>query len=143
MTRYPDPSERIGFGEVGQHGDGEDLAILTFANGFYLSCQAQKRLEAEGINARVIDMRWLSPLPEDAILGAVSGCRSVLVVDETRRTGGLAEALMTLLTERTDMPHARLSAEDSFIATGPAYAATMPSADGIVEAARKLAGAAS
>jgi 2-oxoisovalerate dehydrogenase E1 component len=143
MTRYPDPSERIGFGEVGQFGDGEDLAILTFANGFYLSCQAQKRLEAEGINARVIDMRWLSPLPEDAIMDAVSGCRSVLVVDETRRTGGLAEALMTLLTERTDLPHARLSAEDSFIATGPAYAATMPSADEIVEAARKLAGAAS
>ena len=143
MTRYPDPSERIGFGEVGKLGDGEDLAILTFANGFHLSCQAQKRLEAEGIKARVIDMRWLSPLPEDAILNAVSGCRSVLVVDETRRTGGLAEALMTLLTERADMPHARLSAEDSFIATGPAYAATMPSADGIVEAARKLTGAAS
>ncbi len=143
MTRYPDPSERIGFGEVGRHGDGEDLVILTFANGFYLSCQAQKRLEAEGINARVVDIRWLSPLPEDAILDAISGCRNVLVVDETRRTGGLGEALMTLLTERTDLPHTRLSAEDSFIATGPAYAATMPSTDGIVEAARKLSGAAS
>ncbi|MCI5074864.1 thiamine pyrophosphate-dependent enzyme [Oricola sp.] len=141
LTRYPDPSERIGFGEVGQHGNGEDLAILTFGNGAYLSRQAQKRLEADGIAARVIDIRWLSPLPEDAILEAVSGCRHVLVVDETRRTGGLAEALMTLLTERTDVPHARLSAEDSFIATGPAYAATMPSADGIVAAARALAGA--
>ncbi|MCB1491450.1 MAG: MFS transporter [Rhodobiaceae bacterium] len=143
MTRYPDPSERIGFGEVGLHGDGDDLAILTFGNGTYLSRQAQKRLEANGIKARVIDIRWLSPLPEEAILQAVSGCRRVLVVDETRRTGGLADALMTLLTERTDLPHARLSAEDSFIATGPAYAATMPSADGIVAAARNLTEAAS
>lgn len=143
LTRYPDPSERIAFGQVGRHGDGEDLAIVSFANGFYLSRQAQKRLEAEGIKARVIDMRWLSPLPEESILEAVTGCRHVLVVDETRRTGGVAEALMALLTERTGVTHARLSAQDSFIATGPAYAATMPSADDIVKAARELVGSAS
>ncbi len=33
--------------------------------------------------------------------------------------GGVAEALMALLTERTKVPHARLTAEDSFIATRP------------------------
>ena len=143
LTRYPDPSERIGLGEVGVHGEGKDVAIVSFANGAYLSRQAQKRLEAEGVNTRVIDIRWLSPLPDDAILDAVKDCRNVLVVDETRRTGGVAEALMTLLTERTELPHARLSADDSFIATGPAYAATMPSADAIVTAAKELAGSAS
>ncbi|GAB5508080.1 MAG: thiamine pyrophosphate-dependent enzyme [Rhizobiaceae bacterium] len=143
LTRYPDPSERIGLGEVGVHGEGKDVAILSFANGAYLSRQAQKRLEDEGVKTRVIDIRWLSPLPEDAILDAVKDCRNVLVVDETRRTGGIAEALMTLLTERTELPHARLSADDSFIATGPAYAATMPSADAIVTAAKELAGSAS
>jgi 2-oxoisovalerate dehydrogenase E1 component len=63
---------------------------------------------------------------------------NVLIVDETRRTGGVAEALMALLTERTQVPHARLTAQDSFIATGPAYGATMPSCDDIVEAARNL-----
>ena len=51
------------------------------------------------------------------------------------RTGGLAEALMALLAERTDKPVARHVAEDSFIPTGPAYAATMPSVDSIVAAA--------
>ncbi|OXS98993.1 MFS transporter [Notoacmeibacter marinus] len=138
LTRYPDPSRRIAFGEVGVHGDGEDIAILTFGNGTYLSHQAQKRLETDGTRSRVIDLRWLSPLPETAILKAIEGCQRVLVVDETRRTGGVAEALMTLLTERTVLPHTRLSAEDSFIATGPAYAATMPSADSIFEAALSL-----
>ncbi|RLQ89187.1 thiamine pyrophosphate-dependent enzyme [Notoacmeibacter ruber] len=138
MTHYPDPSKRIGFGEVGQHGDGTDLAILSFGNGLYLSRQASKQLEKEGVSARIIDLRWLSPLPEAAILDAVTGCRNILVVDETRRTGGLAEGLMAMLTERTDIPHSRISAEDSFIATGPAYAATMPSADSIFEAALSL-----
>jgi 2-oxoisovalerate dehydrogenase E1 component len=140
MHLYPDPSERIAFGEVGRHGDSEDLAILTFGNGAYLAAQAQRRLAAEKINARVVDIRWLSPLPEHAIVEALGGCRNVLIVDETRRTGGVAEALMALLAERTAVPHARLTAEDSFIATGPAYGATMPSADDIVAAARRLVG---
>jgi len=43
-----------------------------------------------------------------------------------------------MLTERSDLPVARLAAEDSFIATGPAYAATMPSRESIITAATKL-----
>lgn len=140
LDLYPDPSERIAFGQVGRHGDGEDLAILTYGNGAYLARQAQKRLESGGIGARVIDIRWLSPLPETEIVNALAGSRKVLIVDETRRTGGVAEALMALLTERMHLPHARLTAEDSFIATGPAYGATMPSTDDIVLAAQQLLG---
>lgn len=138
MRLYPDPSERLSFGEVTTHGAGSDLAIVSFANGVYLSMQAQKRLQAEGVDARVIDLNWLSPLPEDALLKALNGCRNVLIVDETRRSGGVAEGLMALFTERTDIPIARVVSEDSFIATGPAYAATMPSTDGIVDAAHNL-----
>lgn len=138
MTHYPEPSRRIALGEVGVHGDGADLAILTFGNGVYLSTQAQRRLGEQGVDARVIDLRWLSPMPEEAIVAALAGCAKVLIVDETRRSGGVAEALMALLHERTNLPHARLTAEDSFIATGPAYGATMPSADQIVDAALDL-----
>ncbi len=73
-----------------------------------------------------------------SILSAIDGAQKVLVVDECRRTGGQSEALLSMLTERIDLPAARLAAEDSFIATGPAYAATMPSRDSIVAAAKKL-----
>jgi 2-oxoisovalerate dehydrogenase E1 component len=45
---------------------------------------------------------------------------------------------MALFSEERLENFARLVAEDSFIATGPAYAATMPSKNSIVEAARKL-----
>ena len=99
-------------------------------------------LAEKGVQARVIDVRWLSPLPTEGIVDGLKGCKAALVVDETRRTGGVAEALMALLEENTDLPHARLTAQDSFIPTGPAYAATMPSRDSIVEAALALAGGA-
>jgi 2-oxoisovalerate dehydrogenase E1 component len=141
MRPYPAQNEVTPLGNVGVQGDGTDLAIVSFGNGYYLSRQAEARLAAKGVKARVIDMRWLSPLPADALIAAVRGARNILIVDETRRSGGIAEALMALFTERTDVPHARITAEDSFIATGPAYAATMPSADGIFDAAMKLLGA--
>jgi len=138
MCRYPDPSELIPLGAVGQHGTGADLAIVTYGNGYYLSRQAEARLAVDGVKVRVIDMRWLSPLPEEALVQAVAGCKNILIVDETRRSGGIAEALMALFTERTGAPHARVTADDSFIATGPAYAATMPSADSVYSAAKAL-----
>jgi 2-oxoisovalerate dehydrogenase E1 component len=138
MTRYPAPDLRIALGEVGVTGQGRDLAIVTYGNGHYLSRQALPRIEAAGIAARIIDLRWLSPLPEPALLRAVEGCGHILIVDECRRSGGPAEGLMALLAEAGHSP-ARITSDDSFIATGPAYAATMPSADSITTAALKVA----
>ncbi len=137
MTQYPVPDRRIGLGEVGVDGDGP-LAILTYGNGRYLSRQAAHDLAADGIETRIIDLRWLAPLPVEGILQALDGAEKCLIVDECRTTGSQSEALMALLHEQTDLPHARIAADDSFIATGPAYAATMPSRDSIIAAARKL-----
>lgn len=134
MHVYPEPGDRITFGDIGQSGDGTDLGIISFANGYYLSRQAQKEL---GDGTRVIDLRWLNPLPIEAMLEAVRPCKRILIVDETRRTGGVSEAIMTALAD-AGLPATRLAAEDSFIATGPSYGATMPSCDSIIEAARGL-----
>lgn len=134
MRPYPAPGSRLAFGEIGQSGTGTDLAIVSFGNGTYLSHQAQAALKAD---TRVIDLRWLNPLPINALIEAVRPCKRVLVVDETRKTGGASEALMTALAE-AGIPASRLAAEDSFIATGPAYGATMPSQDSIIAAAQEL-----
>ena len=94
-------------------GDGKDLAIVTYGNGYYLSRQAEALLAADGVEVRIIDLRWLAPLPEDALVEAVTGVERILIVDECRRSGGVAEALMALFAERTDVPLARVTAEDS------------------------------
>lgn len=139
MRPYPDPSRRIALGEIGVDGTGTDLAIVTFANGCYLSHQARPMIEAAGISTRIIDLRWLSPLPKAALTAALAGCAHILIVDETRHSGGVAEALMAHVAEAAPgLALARLTAEDSFIATGPAYAATLPSRDAIIAAAQRL-----
>ncbi len=140
MTTYPEPDQRIEFGQVGVHGDGEDLAIVTFGNGRYLSQKALHQIEAAGLTTRIVDLRWPAPLPVGALLEAVRSCRNILVVDETRRSGGVAEGIMAHLAEAGLTAIARMTAEDSFIATGPAYAATLPSVEGIISAAKRLCG---
>ncbi|HEY0627505.1 MAG TPA: thiamine pyrophosphate-dependent enzyme [Allosphingosinicella sp.] len=136
----PGEAKPIRLGELGVHGEGTDLAIASYANGYYLSRQAEKILrEQHGLKLRVIDLRWLAPLNEDAIVEATKGCARVLIVDECRRTGSQSEALMALFAERTPhIPCRRITAEDSFIPLGRAATITLPSRDSIVEAALEL-----
>jgi 2-oxoisovalerate dehydrogenase E1 component len=142
MRTYPAPDQRIALGEVGIDGDGTDLAIVTYGNGRYLSTQAKAELEAQGIKTRIVDLRWLAPLPAEALLEATKGCKHVLIVDECRTTGSQSEGLMALFTEAGVTSLARHAAGDCFIATGPAYAATLPSKESILAAALDLTGGA-
>ncbi len=133
---YPEAGVRAPLGEVGIAGEGRDLAIVTYGNGAYLSHQAVKVLRDDhGIDARIVDLRWLAPLAEDAVLAAVEDCAAVLVVDECRVTGSQSEALLALFAERAGKIARRIAATDCFIPTGPAYAATLPSVTSIVAAA--------
>ena len=137
----PDSVDDCAPGEVGLDGDGTDIAIVTYANGYYLARQAARSLRQEhGLGVRVVDLRWLAPLATDAIVEATAPCARVLVVDECRITGSQSEALMALFSERSQQPTSRLAAADSFIATGPAFGATMPSRDQIVQAALRAVG---
>ena len=136
----PDTEDRVTLGDVGVSGQGGDLALVTFGNGRYLSEQAARILrDKHDLGVRIVDLRWLSPLPEAALLEAVRDCRHVLVVDECRRSGSLSEALMSLFCEAGKIDVRRLTATDCFIATGPAFAATLPSRDSIVSEALALA----
>ena len=138
MTTYPGPDLTLPFGEVGVTGQGRDLAIVTFGNGHFLAQAAAAQLA--DVRLRVIDLRWLAPLPFEALARALDGVKRVLFVDECRRSGNVSEALMTWAAEHGLRRFGRLTAEDSFIATGPAYAATLPSVAGIVAAVRGLMG---
>jgi 2-oxoisovalerate dehydrogenase E1 component len=138
MHLYPSPDKRIPLGQVGVSGRGTDLAIVTYGNGFYLSQQAAKVLKGKGIKLRVIDMRWLAPLPKEELLKQTKACGSVLIVDECRETGSQSEGLMALFAQEGRENIARVTATDCFIATGPAYGATLPTAEGIAQAALEL-----
>jgi len=147
LGTYPPPPATLLPGEVGVHAaDASDLLIVSYANGLRLSLQAAKQLREEhGIRARVLDLRWLSPLPFEAVRTHAAECGAVLVVDECRATGGgVAEALIADLAEHAfDGDLRSVRAVDSFVPLGPATAAVLVGVEQIVSAALRLAATAS
>lgn len=135
----PHTDDTVALGEVAQRGEGRRLAILSYGNGYYLSCQARAQLG--GIDLRIIDIRWLSPLPMTAILEAVDGCENILIVDECRRSGSVSEALFAALIEAgVTAAIKRVTGEDSFIPLGNAAYDVMPSVSDIAAAVRAMTG---
>jgi 2-oxoisovalerate dehydrogenase E1 component len=112
----------VPIGSARAYGDGDDLAIVTFANGLWMSLRVARRLERDhGVACRVIDLRWLSPLPVDDLVAAARACGRVLVVDETRRSGGVAEGVIAVLADHgLAGAVTRVAAQDSFIPLGAA-----------------------
>ncbi|MBL4849240.1 MAG: MFS transporter [Planctomycetes bacterium] len=141
LCEYPEEGEAIPLGQGRTyHEDASDLTIVSYANGLYLSLRAAKRLAAEGIQARVLDLRWLAPLDLDWVASQVRPTGRLLVVDECRRSGGLGEAILAGVAERTQgtVKLKLLAAEDGFIPLGPAMYEMMPSEDTIIAAAREV-----
>ena len=133
----PGVSAAIGSARV--HGDGGDLTILTFGNGVRMSLRVARRLAEDGIGTRVVDLRWIAPLPWNAIRLAAARTGRVLVVDETRQTGGVGEGVLSLLVEsgyRGRM--ARVSSRDSYVPLGDAANLVLLGEDEIEAAARDL-----
>jgi len=131
----------MGLTEPRPSGSGpapDDLTIITFANGVPMSLRAAQTLrEQRKANARVIDLRWLNPLNESFIIEQATATGRVLVVDEGRRTGGVSEAIMTVLYEhcRDTVRAIRLTALDTYIPLGPAADHVLPSVDAVLAAA--------
>ncbi len=129
----------VPIGRARSYGDGRDLTIVTFGNGVRMSLRAAVRLTAEGMGCRVLDLRWLSPLPVEDLLRAAELTGKVLVADETRRSGGVSESVITALVEGGFTGQiARVASQDSFIPLGAAADTVLLSEADIEQAARKL-----
>ena len=122
------------------YGSGADLTSISFGNGVRLSLRAARVLAADGIACRVLDLRWLAPLPYEDLLRAAAATGRVLVADETRRTGGVSESVITTLVDAGFTGRiARVASHDSFLPLGDATAAVLLSEAAIEDAARDLA----
>ena len=133
------PAGYVPVGSARGYGQGRDLTIVTFGNGLRMSLRVAARLAADGIGCRVLDLRWITPLPEKDIVREASATGRVLVADETRRTGGVSEAVVTTLVDAGFTGKiTRVNSEDSFIPLGDAAQAVLLSEVSIESAARSL-----
>lgn len=141
---YPAPGTAVALGEPRTYAPrAKDLLIVTFGNGVPMSLRAARQLEKDtGKKTRILDLRWLKPLNRDALLKHAKACKAILVVDEGRRTGGIAEEIFTALDEGGlgETPKARVAGADSFIPLGDAANLVLVQEADIRDAASRLFG---
>ncbi|HEY9291737.1 MAG TPA: thiamine pyrophosphate-dependent enzyme [Microlunatus sp.] len=134
-----DHGEDAPIGRARVRRSGSDLTMITFGNGVPMSLQAARRLTAVGIEAAVLDLRWLAPLPIDDIVAAAALTDHVLVVDETRHNGGVGEGVITALVEADFAGRVtRVASRDSFIPLGAVANQVLIDAEEIEKAAQQL-----
>jgi len=129
----------VAMGRARVYGAGEHLTIVTFGNGVRMALRVAGRMADQGIDVRVVDLRWLAPLPVADLVREASATGRVLVVDETRRSGGVGEGVLAALVDAGYVGAAqRVSSADSYIPLGSAAKHLLVSEEMIEHGARSL-----
>lgn len=108
----------IGRGEVLR--EGRDVVIVAIGSTVQASVKAAERLEAEGIDAAVINARFAKPLDRELIMDYASKTGRVITVEENALQGGFGSAVLEMFEENSFFPKAfkRLGVSDAFVPQG-------------------------
>ena len=124
---------------------GRDLTIVATLLMVHRALQAAEVLAKDGIEAEIIDLRWLSPLDTATVVTSVRKTGRLLIVEEGAARGGWGGHVGSTVAEQAldalDAPIRRMSGPDTPVPFAPHLeAAVVPSRDRIVAEARTLLG---
>ncbi len=130
-------------GRAALRRQGDDLAIISYGAYVHAALRVADRLHESGIEASVLDLRWLAPLDRDAVVALARRTGKVLIVHEDSRTGGIGESLAAVIQETVfeslDAPVRIIGALDTPVPYSPPLEAVfLPSEAEIEHAARRL-----
>ncbi|MDA1279029.1 MAG: alpha-ketoacid dehydrogenase subunit beta [Chloroflexi bacterium] len=112
----PDEYYEVEIGKANVVRSGTDITLVSYGYGMRSVNTAADVLQQRGVSAEVIDLRSLSPLDLDTVLGSIRKTNRAVVVDSARRKGGvmaeLAADLQQLASEWLDGPIMRVGSED-------------------------------
>lgn len=114
----PEQAEVLPLAQARTVREGDDVAILAFGDMVKHSLAAADLLEQSGVNARVVDMRWVKPLDVQAIEAAAQ-TKLVVTVEDGIIAGGAGEAIVTKLAELgSPVRTLQLGIDDRFVSGG-------------------------
>lgn len=99
---------------------GNDLTIIASGLMVSFALEAAKKLEADGIHARVINIHTIKPIDEEIIRKAAKETGKIVTVEEHSIIGGLGSAVCDVLSESYPVPVKKIGIEDVFGESGPA-----------------------
>lgn len=100
--------------------EGQDVALLALGSTVEIALAAHEILKHEGVEARVVNMRFAKPLDGRLILDSLEKCRLLFTLEEHVLTGGFGSKVLEFLErhEITEVPVKRLALPDQFIEHG-------------------------
>lgn len=146
FTRDPiavlyDDDVELQLGKAHQIQDGKDIAIIANGDTVRLAIEAGKKLQAEGISARVIDMHTIKPLDTDVVKDCLETIGKVITVEDHNIINGLGSAVCEVVAELGKGKVKRLGIQDRFGESAPyehLLAKNGVSVDHIVETAKSF-----
>jgi len=101
--------------------EGDDLLMLPLGSTFYRVCEAARQLREEGIQATVVNPRFIKPLDSQLLCGLAQKIGRVVTIEEHVLAGGFGSAVIELLQERglSNVEVLRLGIPDQFLEHGP------------------------
>ena len=100
--------------------EGNDVTVIATGLVVNEALKAVKELEAQGINARLINIHTIKPIDEEIIVKAAKETGRIITVEEHNIIGGLADAVCQVTSSKCPVPVTRIGVEDRFGYSGPA-----------------------
>ena len=125
IALYPKPSPMpddldedylipIGKGDI--KSEGSDVTLVAYARGVDWALQAARQLARDGVEAEVVDLRWLRPLDMDLVYSSFKKTNRCVIVEESLPMysfgGEIAALLQEHMFDYMDAPIKRVAAED-------------------------------
>ena len=146
FTRDPiavlyDDDVELQLGKAHQIQDGKDIAIIANGDTVRLAIEAGKKLQAEGISARIIDMHTIKPLDTEVVKDCLETIGKVITVEDHNIINGLGSAVCEVAAELGKGQVKRMGIQDRFGESAPyehLLAKNGVSVDNIVETAKSF-----
>jgi len=101
---------------------GQDVTLIGIGMMVWECLQAAERLSAEGIQARVLNMRTVKPLDAQALLAAATETGAIVTAEDHNCCGGLGGAVAEYLVAHCPIPMEQVALRDTFARSGEAGA---------------------
>lgn len=102
--------------------EGKDVTIVATGLCVSSTLDAAELLQAEGIDAKVINIHTVKPFDTELIIAAAKETGKIVTVEEHSVIGGLGGAVSECLAEACPVPVKRIGINDEFGYSGPATA---------------------
>lgn len=115
-----DDASTIKIGKAVVHSIGSDITLIATGTMVHPSKEAVAQLNAQGINAGLIDMHTIKPLDLDAIMTAANASTVIMTVEEHNVIGGLGGAVAEVLADNGSPARlVRHGVQDAYVPVGP------------------------